>query len=218
MSWVPYIEDPEDLEPTMSALLPSSLKDVWGDALPAADPPPSRLPPRVGSAAPARPSPVSDNLLYSVHFHPNRRETLASSVHFDDGVFVITDADRGIDIGRIIAQTGRPQFRELKNVKSIIRRATDAEIAAIPGKEERERAALMLCQAKVRELAFPMEITGAEFQFDGKKLTFYYSASKYIDFRNLVKALFKIFGIRIWMVWYDGNAPVKDVYSRGISQ
>jgi hypothetical protein len=218
MSWDPYIEDPEDLEPPMSALLPSSLKDVWADALPAADPPPPRLPPRVGSAPPARLSRVSDSLFYSVHFHPNRHETLVSSDRFDDGAFVITDADRGLDIGRIIAQTGRPQFRELKNVKSIIRRATDGEIAAIPGKEERERAALMLCQAKVQELALPMEITGAEFQFDGRKLTFYYSASKYVDFRNLVKGLFKIFGTRIWMLWYDGNAPVKDVYSRGIDQ
>ena len=59
-----------------------------------------------------------------------------------------------------------------------------------------------------------MLITGAEFQFDGKKLTFYYTASIYVDFRNLVRTLFKTFGMRIWMVWHDGHAPVKDVLQR----
>jgi cell fate regulator YaaT (PSP1 superfamily) len=47
-----------------------------------------------------------------------------------------------------------------------------------------------------------MNITRAEFQFDGKKLTFYYTADAYVDFRDLVRALFKVFGTRIWMVWY----------------
>jgi cell fate regulator YaaT (PSP1 superfamily) len=139
-------------------------------------------------------------------------------MRFDSGDFVITDADRGLDIGRVIGAAGKPQFRELKNVKVILRKASEDEIRAIPAKEEREGAALVLCQAKVQELGLPMQITGAEFQFDGKKLTFYYSASKYVDFRNLVKGLFRIFGTRIWMVWYDGSAPVRDVYSRGVDE
>jgi cell fate regulator YaaT (PSP1 superfamily) len=103
----------------------------------------------------------------------------------------------------------------MRDLKAILRKATPEEIAAIPAKEVREGRALTLCQTKVRDLGLAMEITGAEFQFDGKKLTFYYTASKYVDFRNLVKGLFRVFGTRIWMVWYDGGAPVKDVYSRG---
>jgi cell fate regulator YaaT (PSP1 superfamily) len=120
-----------------------------------------------------------------------------------------------VDIGRIIGAAGCPQFRKPRNVKSTVRKPTQDEVGAIPVKWDRERSALVHCQAKVRELGLAMEITGAEFQFDGKKLTFYYSASKYVDFRNLVKGLFRMFGTRIWMVWFDGNAPVKDVFSRG---
>jgi hypothetical protein len=26
--------------------------------------------------------------------------------------------------------------------------------------------------------------------------------------------MFRIFGTRIWMVWYDGDAPVRDVLTR----
>ena len=245
MSWDIYTEEPEDVEPTYSALLPSVLKDVWdgreeiagspaptmshvnfqGDLL---RPPPTHGP-YVGSAPPPsfgtvleRPVGSERNpmvrgvtLFYSVSFHPNRTQILSSSSEFHAGDFVITDADRGIDIGRIVAIAERPPPRERKNVKAIVRLATESEIAQMSRKREKERNALLLCQAKVRELGLPMEITGAEFQFDGKKLTFYYAASRYVDFRTLVRTLFKLFGTRIWMVWYDGTAPVKDVLTRG---
>jgi cell fate regulator YaaT (PSP1 superfamily) len=135
-------------------------------------------------------------------------------VEYDDGDIVITEADRGLDIGQIVTRVDRPPPRELKTVKQILRRALPAEIDSIAAKEERESQALMLCRSKVQELGLPMEVTGAEYQFDGKKLTFYYNATKYIDFRNLVRTLFRIFGTRIWMMWYDGGVPVRDVFTR----
>jgi cell fate regulator YaaT (PSP1 superfamily) len=150
-----------------------------------------------------------------VCFHQNRTETLIAQFPCPDGAYVITDADRGFDIGQIVAPTERPSPRDLKAIRSILRLATPEEIARIPEKESRELTALQLCQTKVRELALPMEITGAECQFDGKKLTFYYSASRFVDFRDLVRGLFRVFGTRIWMVWYDGHAPVRDVFTRG---
>jgi cell fate regulator YaaT (PSP1 superfamily) len=42
-----------------------------------------------------------------------------------------------------------------------------------------------------------MEATRAEIQFDGMKATFYYQATRYIDLRDLVRALFKHFGTRV---------------------
>ncbi|GEQ66750.1 hypothetical protein JCM33374_g413 [Metschnikowia sp. JCM 33374] len=44
-----------------------------------------------------------------------------------------------------------------------------------------------------------MEIVDAEYQFDRKKLTFYYSAQRRLDFRSLVRELFRIYKTRIWM-------------------
>jgi cell fate regulator YaaT (PSP1 superfamily) len=154
-------------------------------------------------------------VFYHVLFHQNRTETHIAQFDCVDGAYVITDADRGIDIGRIISRTDRPSPRDLKATRTILRLATPQEIAGIADKQGRERVALQLCQAKVRELALEMEITGAEYQFDGKKLTFYYSAAKFVDFRDLVRVLFRTFGTRIWMVWFDGNAPVRDVFTRG---
>ena len=44
-----------------------------------------------------------------------------------------------------------------------------------------------------------MEIIDAEYQFDRKKLTLYYSSQRRLDFRGLVRELFQVFKTRIWM-------------------
>lgn len=152
----------------------------------------------------------------SVQFHPNRIQILAYSpaLNLKLGDYVITDADRGFDIGVVKKINEHPSSKDAKMAKIVTRKASPEEAQQIPLKEEKEKAALELCQEKVLELGLPMHITGAEYQFDGKKLTFYYAASSYVDFRNLVRSLFRIFGTRIWMVWYDGTAPVKDVLTK----
>ncbi|KAH0790376.1 PSP1 C-terminal conserved region family protein [Histomonas meleagridis] len=138
---------------------------------------------------------------YYVKFHPNRRACFYTNQkqHFKPGDYVLTEADRGFDIGMVVDTVKKPSPREQRSAKMIVRIAHQHEIDQLPQKAEREAKALALCQAKAAELALPMKITGAEFQFDGKKLTFYYTAQSYIDFRILVRTLFKVFGTRIWM-------------------
>jgi hypothetical protein len=218
MSWNPYIDDlPED-EPGLTGFLPSSLKEYLVLDDPGLCPPPGR---REGSDHPLSESPSIASpamKFYSVRFHASRCDTVASATQFNDGDFVVTDADRGIGIGQILCQVPMQRIKNPMDIKLIVRKATADEIAGIPVKEEREKCAMLVCREKVQELALQMEITGAEFQFDGKKLTIYYSAHAYVDFRDLVKGLFRVFGTRIWMVWHDGKAPVKNVYSRGMRQ
>jgi cell fate regulator YaaT (PSP1 superfamily) len=126
-------------------------------------------------------------------------------VRVNVGDYVLTEADRGFDVGRIVGVVARPSPRDATGAKVIVRPATRNEIEQLPEKAERERRALELCRSKTAEHGLPMNITRAEFQFDGKKLTFYYTAASYVDFRDLVRTLFKIFGTRIWMVWYEGS-------------
>jgi len=71
-----------------------------------------------------------------------------------------------------------------------------------------EMKALQLCQSKVRQKKLPMEVIDAEYQWcaaidgiwlclsltvyrDRRKLTFYFVAEKRIDFRELVRELFR---------------------------
>lgn len=184
-----------------------SFMDDREGAVPTAEPEISILEPQV---------PDASAQFFLVQFHPNRVELFKwnQSKHLNVGDYVLTEADRGYDVGHIVEAVHKPTAREIKSAKSIVRTASHHEIAQLPTKVEREAKAKELCQQKAKELGLPMLITGAEFQFDGKKLTFYYTASDYVDFRNLVRALFKTFGMRIWMVWHDGNAPVRDVLQR----
>ncbi|EAY15027.1 PSP1 C-terminal conserved region family protein [Trichomonas vaginalis G3] len=158
----------------------------------------------------------SDTKFYQVQFHPFRTELYHWSQisNLSVGDYVVTEADRGYDVGRIVEEVRSPPSRESKASKGIVRIASQHEISQLSLKTEREKRAKELCQTKARELDLPMSIDGAEFQFDGKKLSFYYTANAYVDFRNLVRILFKTFGMRIWMVWHDGNERVKDVLQR----
>ncbi|KAH0790217.1 PSP1 C-terminal conserved region family protein [Histomonas meleagridis] len=151
---------------------------------------------------------------YQIQFHPFRTVVFKASdtLSLQIGDYVLTEADRGFDVGKIINEVPKPPARDLKSAKFIVRKAVQSEISQLPQKAEREAKAMELCQIKAREMGLPMKITGAVFQFDGKKLIFYYKADCYVDFRNLVRSLFKIYGTRIWMVWHDGNTPVNNSF------
>lgn len=220
-------------EPAVPSLLPSSLRDVWGDS-PMPGPHVSFGPGSLASATSgvsvpgSAPQPIYMGIdpedvtfqgeidqddrwrhmcYYQVEFNPRRSAVFQANprMQFNVGDYVLTEADRGYDIGRVKSIVRRPTVRDTNGAKTIVRMATTNEIQQLPEKAEREARALQFCRAKAAELGLPMNITGAEFQFDGKKLTFYYTATNYVDFRGLVRMLFKVFATRIWMVWYDGQ-------------
>lgn len=145
-------------------------------------------------------------------------------VHVGD--LVIVEADRGRDLGKVIRENvSMSQVRALKaqqareqalamggqqddsekinanNVqpKLIYRLSQPSEIAMLLVKSQDEQQAMLVCQAKVRQRKLPMEVLDGEYQWDRRKLTFYYYASQRIDFRELVRDLFKIYKTRIWM-------------------
>ncbi|HSG29340.1 MAG TPA: regulatory iron-sulfur-containing complex subunit RicT, partial [Candidatus Krumholzibacterium sp.] len=62
---------------------------------------------------------------------------------------------------------------------------------------EKEKEALAICQEKAGEHDLPMKLVDVEYQFDGNKITFYFTSDGRIDFRGLVKDLASIFRTRI---------------------
>jgi len=129
---------------------------------------------------------------------------------------VIVEADRGKDLGKVVASniTSFQQIQafqaqhaedgiEVQNMqihpKRIYRLAQKAEINMLIAKCQDEVKSKNLCQAKVRQRKLPMEIVDAEFQWDRNKLTFYFVSDRRIDFRELVRELFKVYKTRIWM-------------------
>lgn len=123
------------------------------------------------------------------------------------GDIVATEAAPGHDVG-IVTLTGelvRVQMKKkgIKNTSSeiakIYRKATQKDIDIWQNARDKEDK----MQVKAREMAIlhklQMKISDIEFQGDGSKVTFYYTAEDRIDFRLLIKDFAKEFSTRIEM-------------------
>lgn len=87
--------------------------------------------------------------------------------------------------------------------KAIHRHATQNDIRLLQAKAQEEALAMVRCQSRIRQRKLPMDIVDAEYQWDRNKLTLYFSADRRIDFRELVRDLFRIYKTRIWMCAVD---------------
>jgi cell fate regulator YaaT (PSP1 superfamily) len=119
---------------------------------------------------------------------------------------IIVDADRGEDLGYVyslgdLAQkrnggcshgcgTGAPDRKALR-LASQRDRATAAEL------DRQNEDARKKAMERVRASGLAMKVSDAEWQWDKKKLTFYFTAEKRVDFRNLVRDLASLFRTRI---------------------
>ncbi|TFK28411.1 PSP1-domain-containing protein [Coprinopsis marcescibilis] len=90
------------------------------------------------------------------------------------------------------------------NPKMIYGKAGPDDTRLLAAKSQDEQKALQLCQNKVKSKKLPMEVIDAEYQWDRRKLTFYFTAEKRIDFRELVRELFRLYKTRIWMASLQG--------------
>ncbi|KAJ1846566.1 hypothetical protein LPJ73_004496 [Coemansia sp. RSA 2703] len=98
-----------------------------------------------------------------------------------------------------VSASSQPSAKDVY-IKRIFRVADQREVADLmSNKVLDEQKALSMCQSKVQLRKLSMCVVDAEFQFDRRKLTFYFTAGRRVDFRELVRELFKHFKTRIWM-------------------
>ncbi|RKO97406.1 hypothetical protein CXG81DRAFT_895, partial [Caulochytrium protostelioides] len=158
--------------------------------------------------------------LYVVEFKAGRHDffylTDARLKPLQNGDLVIVEADRGKDLGKVIednimnahqlahyqathADPIAENYNREVHPKRIDRLAKPDEVAMLVYKSKEEAKAMAICQAKIRAKKLHMEVVDAEYQWDRRKLTFYFVADHRIDFRDLVRDLFKTYKTRIWM-------------------
>ncbi|KAI8922212.1 PSP1 C-terminal conserved region-domain-containing protein [Powellomyces hirtus] len=169
--------------------------------------------------------------LYVVEFKAGRTDffhvTDMSGMPIKKGDLVIVEADRGKDLGKVI-QDNIQSVQQLQlyqaqhadtlvdshsvnkevHPKRIFRSAAPSEVTMLVSKSQDEAKAMALCQTKIRQKKMPMEIVDAEYQWDRRKLTFYFVADRRIDFRELVRELFKIYKTRIWMCVHTTSSHI----------
>ena len=124
------------------------------------------------------------------------------------GEAVVTEVvPAGYDLGRVTLTGELVRFQmkkkklhpETEQLPSLLRKATDRDLEVWQKARSKEQEV----QKRARELALrlnlQMKLSDVEFQGDGKKATFYYTAEQRVDFRQLIKDMAKAFGIRIEM-------------------
>lgn len=140
-----------------------------------------------------------------VEFKRKRILQFESPQYVAPGEYVVVAGDRGEDIGLVthtwlVGVAPAPSGKWASGMGKVTRLATVLEVSQLQGVQtELEMRAVEVAQEKVVEHQLPMRIVDAEYQFDRKKLTFYYQSQHRLDFRNLVRDLYKTFRARIWM-------------------
>ncbi|EAN80421.1 PSP1 C-terminal conserved region, putative [Trypanosoma equiperdum] len=173
-----------------------------------------------------------DCFILLVEFKCQRMKRCVSSSFITPGQYAIVQGDRGHDCGVVNqcsewnAEKGCIVREESfdGNVTNVVRMkgemgrvlrvATEEEVERLFGEISRnENLALKTCREIVARLGLDMDVVDCEYQFDQQKISFYYEASRSIDFRQLNSELFRIFGVRIWL--QNVNNSVKNVVPAG---
>ena len=156
----------------------------------------------------ALPSGVSPFDAVEVRFKANRkaffRKPDGVDVHVGD--VVVVEADPGTDVG-VVSLTGElvraqmkaRKLREDADITKIRRRATQEDIDVWQQARLREADTVREARRIIQGLRIEMKLADVEYQGDGRKATFYYTAEERIDFRQLVKELAGAFSIRVEM-------------------
>jgi cell fate regulator YaaT (PSP1 superfamily) len=144
-----------------------------------------------------------------VRFKNSRKEFFRNTENLtlSIGDIVATEASPGHDIG-IVTLTGELVKVQMKKKKTdpfsneipkVYRKASQKDIDVWQTAREREDAMKVKARQIAIRLNLKMKISDIEFQGDGSKAVFYYTAEERVDFRQLIKEFAYEFKTRIEM-------------------
>jgi cell fate regulator YaaT (PSP1 superfamily) len=126
---------------------------------------------------------------------------------FEKGELISVEGVSGFDVGEV-SLSGELVRIQLKKkgvdehnpeIKRVLRRSTERDIEQWQQNKAREKEALIRSRAIARSLRLEMKVAEVEFQADGKKGTFFYTADDRVDFRELIKVLASEFKVKVEM-------------------
>ncbi|MEE4255692.1 MAG: regulatory iron-sulfur-containing complex subunit RicT [Bacteroidales bacterium] len=144
-----------------------------------------------------------------IRFKNSRLEffTAPAELELEEGDIVAVEGSPGHDIG-IVSLTGEAAKLQMKkkkanpyaeDLKKVYRRARVSDIEKWLHAVDREEGAKFKTREIAGNLKLEMKINDVEYQGDGTKATFYYTAEERVDFRELIKLLADEFKVRIEM-------------------
>jgi cell fate regulator YaaT (PSP1 superfamily) len=134
------------------------------------------------------------------------RFKLAGKVYYFDpaGVelkpydYVVVQTARGVELGQVTIAPRQVLSTDLTaDLKPIVRKATQEDVKSAQDFAAKENNALEECTKLVAKLKLPMKLVSAEYNLDGSRLTFFFTAEERVDFRELVRESTSFFKTRI---------------------
>ena len=112
--------------------------------------------------------------------------------------YVVVKTTRGLEMGHVVIAPRQVLVNEVTTpLKPVVRKAEPDDIKRAQELEEKEKEALIECGKVIAKLNLPMKLLSAEYNLDGNRLTFYFSAEERVDFRELVRELTNHLKVRV---------------------
>jgi cell fate regulator YaaT (PSP1 superfamily) len=146
--------------------------------------------------------------IVEVRFKRNRKGyfRIGQGRKVQTGDVAVVDANPGEDMG-VVSLTGELVRAQMKakgvkdthEIRKVIRKAEMEDITTWQSARNLEQETLIRARGIIAEHKCEMKLGDVEYQGDGTKCTFYYTAEQRVDFRELVKALAGAFKVRVEM-------------------
>ena len=126
---------------------------------------------------------------------------------FSKGDIVAVEGVSGFDVGTVnlTGELVRLQLKKKgvdensRDIKKILRVASDNDIAKWKETKSREREVLIKSRAIARQLNVDLKMSEVEIQADARKATFFYIADERVDFRELIRVYATEFKVKVEM-------------------
>jgi cell fate regulator YaaT (PSP1 superfamily) len=113
-----------------------------------------------------------------------------ADITLEMGDCVVVETTRGLEMGEVVISPRQLLASDITGpLKQVLRRAEAEDIERAREFEQKEQEALTVCAELIAKLNLPMKPLSAEYNFDGSRLTFFFSAEERVDFRQLVREL-----------------------------
>ena len=121
-----------------------------------------------------------------------------AGLEMEEGSPVVVTTAQGSELGRVVMapkEVGASQLTE--PLKPVLRKAEAEELQRWEELHAQEEEVLKKCRQAVARLKLPMKLLSAEYNFDGSRLTVFFTAEGRVDFRELVRELSTTFKTRV---------------------
>jgi cell fate regulator YaaT (PSP1 superfamily) len=138
--------------------------------------------------------------LYLVEFKGSRKEFFYNTYYhtLKVGEYVIIQAEQGEDMGLLTTKVdAEMKFGDGDRPRSILRPAGADDMTRFRDLEQKQVQYRGEIIEMVKRHGLPMKIVDVDCQFDGNKITFYFTADHRVDFRALVRDLASRYRTRI---------------------